>query len=761
MLRNLAALTVLAPTLWMISAQALGLGDIELRSRLNQRFLATIPVLSAGPEDLESLSVTLASDEVFARSGIDRSSFVSTLKFVLGVGGIKVISDQVVRDPFVNFIVQARWNGGRFLREYTVLLDPPGEPVAEPAVAALVPEELASADTDGGSDALLDAPSGIQSFAEAGVDTGANSGAEVNNGLDRLPVEIAAATPAPTRVVRTAAPASSVATNGDVYGPVLETQTLWSVARELRPSSEVTMEQMVLAIYRANPQAFGGGSINRLLSGSLLNVPTAEQVTAVDAETAHNRVDALRAQPLGRSALAAAPVRTAAPAAAVPEPPAPVVPVLAPAPTPVPAPSPTEAQALPAPATAAEADATEAPSPSAESPVEPASETPAASAPEPAPASAPAPIAEPPPTPVPADATFSIEDYGLSWPLIGGLLVLIFLLMLVVWKRRSKPKPKAKMPPPDTLWVSMPVIAAAVPEARRSTLGAVADAEAAAPVPSEPAEPEAPAEPTPEAQPEPESRLAESELPPLPEDGEALLAEDERAASVLKLDGGDPLTEADFHLAYGLHDEAIQMLSQAIAEEPERADLQRKLAEVYAAAAAAKAPPAELSIIDFDLDSDLEKPEVKPDTKSETRVEIDSGLSPDEVAAAPFVAPPALEPVPDATPVQAAPGTVDPLADIDLSRFDLAAEPPTEPPLDPRLIEFGFDELEASAEPEPEHPLSASVDEIDTKLDLARAYADMGDIEAAGNLLTEVIATGSDDQKIEAEALQLRLKDAG
>ncbi|WP_293395025.1 hypothetical protein [Nevskia sp.] len=57
MLRNLTALTVLAPTLWMISAQALGLGDIELRSRLNQRFLATIPVLSAEPEDLESLTV--------------------------------------------------------------------------------------------------------------------------------------------------------------------------------------------------------------------------------------------------------------------------------------------------------------------------------------------------------------------------------------------------------------------------------------------------------------------------------------------------------------------------------------------------------------------------------------------------------------------------------------------------------------------------------------------------------------------------------
>lgn len=753
MLRNLAALTVLAPTLWMISAQALGLGDIELRSRLNQRFLATIPVLAAQPEDFESLTVSLASDEVFARSGIDRSSFVSTLKFVLGVGAIKVISDQVVRDPFVNFIVQARWNGGRFLREYTVLLDPPGEPAAEsPAepAAALAPEELAAADTDGGSNTLLDAPSSIQSFAEAGI----AAGAEVNNGLDRLPVEMAAAIPPPTRAVRTATPAASAAAGGDVYGPVLETQTLWSVARELRLSSEVTIEQMVLAIYEANPQAFGGGSINRLLSGSLLNMPTAAQVTAVDAETAHNRVADLRAQPVGRSTSTAASVRSLAPAAAVVEPPAPVV--TAPAPAPAPVPAETQAAPAPAPATAEATETPEAPLPTAETPVEPVAEVPAVSAPEPAavPAPAPTPIAEP----APVASTFSFEDYGLSWPLIGGLLVLIFLLMLVVSRRR--PKPKAKVPPPDTIWLSMPVIAAAEPETRRSTLGVAADAEAAAPAPSEPVAPEVAAEPTLEVQSEPEDRLAESELP-LPEDSETVLAEDERAASVLKLDGGDPLTEADFHLAYGLHDEAVQMLSQAIAEEPERVDLQRKLAEVYAAAAAAKAPPAELSVTDFDLDSDLEMPEIKSDTKAETRVEIDSAIGPEALAAAPFVAPPVLEPVSDAAPAQPEPRNGDPLTDIDLGSFDLASEPPVEPPLDPRLIEFSFDELEASAEPEPEHPLSASVDEIDTKLDLARAYADMGDIEAAGNLLTEVIATGSDDQKIEAEALQLRLKDAG
>lgn len=690
MLRNLAALTVLAPTLWMISAQALGLGDIELRSRLNQRFLATIPVLSAGPEDLESLSVTLASDEVFARSGIDRSSFVSTLKFVLDVGGIKVSSDQVVRDPFVNFIVQARWNGGRFLREYTVLLDPPGEPSA--AVADEVPSDV----PDAAATALVD------------IDPDADP--------DGSSYELAAAAPAQADVV-TAAPAETA--GDDVYGPVLETQTLWSIAGELRPTSEVTIEQMVLALYQTNPQAFGGGSINRLLSGSSLNVPTAEQVTAVDAATAHSKVAALRGQPPTVVPPAASQARASTPAAvaAVVEPPAPA-----------PVPAPALAEAVPAPAVTVEAAQPEAPPPSAASPVEPAVETSPVTASEPPSEPSPAPIAESPSAP----STFPFDDAGL--PLMGGLLALILLLLLVVLKRRARPRPNPAKPlSPQAVWLSMPVVADAVPEIQRAKPAAAAEPEVVTPAPVVPPEPE----PQVQAEPAPE-------LLPLPEDRAAPVAD---AAFDHKLDAGDPLTEADFHLAYGLHDEAIQMLKTAIAEAPERADLQQKLAEVYAAAAAAKTPPAELSVVDFDLDADIARPEIRPGIGPET--------SPDILAAA------ALPPVVAAAPQPAAPRDADPLADIDLSSFDLGPASSAEPPLDPRLIEFSIDELEASTEPEPDHPLSASGDEIDTKLDLARAYADMGDIEAADKLLAEVTVSGSDAQKAEAEALKQHPKDAG
>jgi len=102
MLRTLASALGLASMLWLSSAQALGLGDIDVRSRLNQRFSASIPVLSATPAELESLTVRIAGAEEFARSGIERSDYLASISFaVTGSGSatqIKVSSDQASRE---------------------------------------------------------------------------------------------------------------------------------------------------------------------------------------------------------------------------------------------------------------------------------------------------------------------------------------------------------------------------------------------------------------------------------------------------------------------------------------------------------------------------------------------------------------------------------------------------------------------------------------------------------------------------------------
>ena len=110
---------------------ALGLGDIRLSSALNEPLRAEIELLSATPEEVNNLAVTLASEETFARYGLDRPLFLQKINFTVmrsrGVDRsfITVNSLDPVTEPFVTFLVEVIWSRGRLLREYTVLLDPP------------------------------------------------------------------------------------------------------------------------------------------------------------------------------------------------------------------------------------------------------------------------------------------------------------------------------------------------------------------------------------------------------------------------------------------------------------------------------------------------------------------------------------------------------------------------------------------------------------------------------------------------------------
>ena len=148
MLRLLARLTGVACALCAAQVLAIGLGDINVQSKLNQRFSATIPVLGASPNQLDNLVVKLASPDDFNRAGIDRADYLSSLKFEVQPtpGGARVVvtSDQLAREPFLNFIVEADTPDGKMLHEYTVLLDPPL--VAQsPAPEAAAPAPAAAA----------------------------------------------------------------------------------------------------------------------------------------------------------------------------------------------------------------------------------------------------------------------------------------------------------------------------------------------------------------------------------------------------------------------------------------------------------------------------------------------------------------------------------------------------------------------------------------------------------------------------------------
>ncbi|WP_369959555.1 FimV family protein [Pseudomonas benzenivorans] len=108
----------------------MGLGEITLHSALNQPLEADIELLEIADLSADDLKVRLAPTEVFSRSGVERFYFLNDLRFTPllrdGSGIIRVRSNQPVREPYLNFIVEVARPNGRLLREYTLLLDPPG-----------------------------------------------------------------------------------------------------------------------------------------------------------------------------------------------------------------------------------------------------------------------------------------------------------------------------------------------------------------------------------------------------------------------------------------------------------------------------------------------------------------------------------------------------------------------------------------------------------------------------------------------------------
>ena len=147
MLRKLAVFIVSAGlTMSPLSVQALGFGGIKLKSSLNEKLNAEVALLSASANDIQSLSVKLATEEAFLRSGIDRTALLNKLKFKVkqranGDYYIHVTTTETVREPFMNFLLELDWKNGRMLREYTMLIDPPGRAPKQIAAPAPVVAE--------------------------------------------------------------------------------------------------------------------------------------------------------------------------------------------------------------------------------------------------------------------------------------------------------------------------------------------------------------------------------------------------------------------------------------------------------------------------------------------------------------------------------------------------------------------------------------------------------------------------------------------
>jgi pilus assembly protein FimV len=245
MARFLAAIGLAIAGAIPFSAGALGLGEIDLQSALNQPFSAEIPVVSETPGDLNALRIDIAPTETFKQFGLDRPAFLSDFSITV-VGGesenaaiVQISSQQAIVEPFVTLLIEVSWPQGRLLREYTVLLDPPVYATESVEAAVTAPTAATTIPI------TQTAPTSVRSGG------GAPSGASRS---------------------------SSVASEGGVYGPVKRKETLWEIAGAmLGDTTSVSRNQMMLAIYQANPEAFNG-NINRLKAGMILRLPSAGEV---------------------------------------------------------------------------------------------------------------------------------------------------------------------------------------------------------------------------------------------------------------------------------------------------------------------------------------------------------------------------------------------------------------------------------------------------------------------------------------------------
>lgn len=235
-------------------AHALGLGELWVKSTLNQPLVAEIELTEAQGLNPSQVVPSLATTADFAQAGVTRQAFLNDLTFtpVINANGksvLRITSSRPVREPFVKFLVQVLWPNGRLLREYSLLLDPPKySPEAAAAAAAAATASAPAAATQ------------LPSTAPA---------AEQPSAPAPTPATETPAAPAPVADT-SAKPALYTTSNND---------TLWEIAEKNRNGG--TVQQTMLAIQALNPDAFIGGNINRLKKGQVLRLPTPSQSTTL------------------------------------------------------------------------------------------------------------------------------------------------------------------------------------------------------------------------------------------------------------------------------------------------------------------------------------------------------------------------------------------------------------------------------------------------------------------------------------------------
>lgn len=246
---------------WATPSEAAGLGRLNVQSGLGQPLRAELEVSSVTAEEAATLSAKLAPLATYRAANVEFSPGLSSLRFALEQrnGGyvVRITSPQPINEPYLDLLVELSWATGRVVREYTVLLDPPSLRSQPELVAPAVPRQPAPAASPAPAAASpTPAPAAAAPAAAAPAKAGK---------------------PAPAT-----APGSYTVKRGD---------TLSSVADKVMVPS-ASLDQMLVALFRANPAAFAGNNMNRLAAGAVLNVPASEAVAAIAPTEARREVRA-------------------------------------------------------------------------------------------------------------------------------------------------------------------------------------------------------------------------------------------------------------------------------------------------------------------------------------------------------------------------------------------------------------------------------------------------------------------------------------
>src|SRR5438034_5266594 len=301
---------MIAAAFWLASpmVHAAGLGQLSVISPLGQPLNAEIEIVSLQPGEEEGLVARLASPDAFRAAGIDFNPALATARFAIERRGgrplLRVRTTQPVNDPFLEILVELQWTTGRLVREYTVLLDPPeyrgpqaiaAAPAERATPAAASPEpKLAEAPAaqPAPEPARAPAPAPLEAKPLPSVPARAAEPAPAAEAQVEKPAAAEAEKPAAAEAEKPAAePVGEPAAAEEGKVAVKKGDTLSEIARQNLPRG-ANLNQMLIAIYRANEDAFIRKNVNLLRAGRILDIPGAEAVSAIDPEEAKRLVQA-------------------------------------------------------------------------------------------------------------------------------------------------------------------------------------------------------------------------------------------------------------------------------------------------------------------------------------------------------------------------------------------------------------------------------------------------------------------------------------